>query len=90
MCLGTDAFHTPPRLLRLARTAFGEIGETGLDSPFRGTYVPLDFYGTDARVTALMVEIRRDTYMSEPGGPAGPGLDRLARALAAVVDGVSG
>jgi len=90
VCLGTDSFLTPPRLLRLARTAFGVIGGTGLDSPFSGTYVPLDFYGTDARVGALMVEIRRDTYMSEPGGPAGPGLDRLARALATVVDGVSG
>ncbi|MBC2864619.1 N-formylglutamate amidohydrolase [Streptomyces mexicanus] len=89
VCLGTDTVHTPPELVRTARKAFGEIGETGLDSPFSGTYVPLDFYGTDARVTALMVEIRRDTYMSEPGGPAGPGLERLARALAAVVDGVS-
>lgn len=33
-----------------------------------------------------MVEIRRDTYMTEPGGPAGPGLGRLAESLAALVD----
>lgn len=33
-----------------------------------------------------MVEIRRDLYMSEPGGPAGPGLDALAGALAALVE----
>ncbi|MFE0514460.1 N-formylglutamate amidohydrolase, partial [Streptomyces sp. NPDC058964] len=38
----------------------------------------------------LMVEIRRDTYMTEPGGPAGPGLSRLAASLAALVDAVSG
>ncbi|GHE82301.1 hypothetical protein GCM10014715_42660 [Streptomyces spiralis] len=90
VCLGTDAFHTPPELVRQAREVFGDLGETGLNSPFAGTYVPLEFYGRDARVGALMVEIRRDTYMTEPGGPAGPGLGRLAEALAALVDGLGG
>ncbi|WP_133917603.1 N-formylglutamate amidohydrolase [Streptomyces sp. NBC_00582] len=89
VCLGTDAFHTPPELLAAARAAFAEIGETGLDSPFAGTYVPLEFHGREPAVSALMVEIRRDTYMSEPGGPAGAGLPRLASALAALVDAVS-
>ncbi|KUN38026.1 N-formylglutamate amidohydrolase [Streptomyces longwoodensis] len=86
ICLGTDAFHTPGPLLAAAREAFGAWGDVGLDSPFSGTYVPLEYYGSDARVRALMVEIRRDTYMTEPGGPAGPGLERLAESLAALVD----
>ncbi|MEU6140819.1 N-formylglutamate amidohydrolase [Streptomyces sp. NPDC047081] len=90
VCLGTDPFHTPPELLEAAREAFAACGETGLDSPFGGTYVPLEFYGKDARVSALMVEIRRDTYMTEPGGPPGPGLGRLGAALARLVDAVSG
>ncbi|QNP74144.1 N-formylglutamate amidohydrolase [Streptomyces roseirectus] len=89
VCLGTDPFHTPPALLDAAETAFAGF-EVGLDSPFSGTYVPLEFYGSDARVTALMIEVRRDVYMTEPGGPAGPGLGRVARALAALVDAVSG
>ncbi|WP_432018339.1 N-formylglutamate amidohydrolase [Streptomyces sp. 1222.5] len=88
VCLGTDDFHTPAELTEAARKAFAGCGETGLDSPFAGTYVPLEFHGRDARVGALMVEIRRDTYMAEPGGPAGPGLERLAAALAALVDAV--
>ncbi|MGW8744167.1 N-formylglutamate amidohydrolase [Streptomyces sp. NPDC055794] len=88
VCLGTDPFHTPPGLLAAARAAFEPCGETGLDSPFGGTYVPLDFYGRRHEVGALMVEIRRDTYMTEPGGPAGPGLPGLARSLAALVDAV--
>ncbi|MFB8777290.1 N-formylglutamate amidohydrolase [Streptomyces broussonetiae] len=88
VCLGTDTFHTPPELLAAAREAFAECGETGLDSPFAGTYVPLEFYEADARVSALMVEIRRDVYMSEPGGPAHDGLTRLAAALARLVDAV--
>ncbi|MDG9719002.1 N-formylglutamate amidohydrolase [Streptomyces sp. DH24] len=89
VCLGTDAFHTPPALLEAARKAFGRCGEVGLDSPFGGAYVPLEFYGKRPEVAALMVEIRRDTYMAEPGGPAGPGLDRLAGALAELVAAVS-
>ncbi|PZT71086.1 N-formylglutamate amidohydrolase [Streptomyces sp. SW4] len=89
VCLGTDAFHTSPGLLAAAREAFAPCGETGLDSPFAGAYVPLEFHGKRAEVGALMVEIRRDTYMSEPGGPAGPGLARLAGALAALADAVS-
>ncbi|MFI1015020.1 N-formylglutamate amidohydrolase [Streptomyces sp. NPDC020965] len=89
VCLGTDAFHTPPELLAHAERAFAGFGGTGIDSPFAGTYVPLDFYGTDRRVGALMVEIRRDGYMREPGGPAGPGLDALAGALAELVDALS-
>jgi hypothetical protein len=36
-----------------------------------------------------MLEIRRDGYMTEPGGPPNPGLDRLAAALATVVNAVS-
>ncbi|MEV3967536.1 N-formylglutamate amidohydrolase [Streptomyces sp. NPDC050698] len=86
VCLGTDPFHTPPALVDAAREAFGR---TRLDTPFSGTYVPLEFYGTRPEVSALMVEIRRDTYMTEPGGPAGPGLKRLGRALAGLVDAAS-
>ncbi|MEV7061473.1 N-formylglutamate amidohydrolase [Streptomyces collinus] len=86
VCLGTDSFHTPPALLDAAREAFGE---TELDTPFGGTYVPLEFYGKRPEVSALMVEIRRDTYMTEPGGGPGPGLERLAAALAGLVDAVS-
>lgn len=88
ICLGTDPFHTPAGLLAAAEKAFAGFGGTGLDSPFAGTYVPLRHYGKDSGVGALMVEIRRDVYMSEPGGPAGPGLVALAAALAELVDGL--
>ncbi|BFO19196.1 hypothetical protein SHKM778_55840 [Streptomyces sp. KM77-8] len=61
----------------------------GAGQPVRGAYVPLEFYGERAEVSALMVEIRRDTYMTEPGGPAGPGLRGLASALTTLIDRVS-
>ncbi|MEU6708468.1 N-formylglutamate amidohydrolase [Streptomyces wuyuanensis] len=88
VCLGTDPFHTPSALLAAAERAFADFGGTGLDSPFAGTYVPLDFHGKDARVSALMIEIRRDLYMTEPGGRAGPGVERLGAALAELIGSV--
>ncbi|MGW5211639.1 N-formylglutamate amidohydrolase [Streptomyces sp. NPDC004051] len=88
VCLGTDSFHTPAGLLARAEKAFAGFGGTGIDSPFAGTYVPLAYYGKDPRVSALMIEIRRDLYMDEPGGPAGPGLGVLAEALAELVRSV--
>lgn len=88
VCLGTDAFHTPAWLLDAAREAFAPCGEVGLDSPFAGTYVPLKHYGEVREVSALMVEIRRDGYMREPGGAPGEGLDRFGDALAALVAAV--
>ncbi|GHE43653.1 N-formylglutamate amidohydrolase [Streptomyces capitiformicae] len=89
ICLGRDPFHTPPDLLARAEETFAGFGGTGVNSPFAGAYIPLKYYGNDPRVSALMIEIRRDTYMTEPGGPAGPGLDALAEALAELVDAVT-
>jgi N-formylglutamate amidohydrolase len=86
VCLGTDPHHTPPALLAAAREAFAAVGDTAENAPFAGCYVPLKHYRRDPAVTAIMVEIRRDTYMVEPGGPPTDGLDPLARALAALVD----
>ncbi|WP_156722104.1 N-formylglutamate amidohydrolase [Streptomyces apocyni] len=89
VCLGTDAFHTSDELLAHARRAFAECGGTAVNSPFAGTYVPLRHYGRDARVSALMIEIRRDGYMAEPGGAPGPGIEPLAEALTRLVDALS-
>lgn len=81
VCLGTDAFHTPPALLDAARTVFEARlgpGTTALDTPFAGCYVPLRHYGRDARVSALMLELRRDADAD--------GVHLLADALAELTD----
>ena len=87
VCLGTDRDHTPGWLLSAAQAAFPE---NALNTPFAGCYVPLDYYGADPRVSALMIEIRRDGYMTEPGGPPHAGLDRLAAALTGLLSSISG
>ncbi|MEE1764091.1 MULTISPECIES: N-formylglutamate amidohydrolase [unclassified Streptomyces] len=90
VCLGTDPFHTPADLLAAAEEAFAGFGGTGVDSPFGGAYVPLKYHGRDPRVAALMIEIRRDVYMAEPGGAPSPGVETLAKALARLVDMLAG
>jgi N-formylglutamate amidohydrolase len=87
VCLGTHPAHTPAWLLTAAKEAFG--GDVGENTPFEGCYVPLKHFGTDERVTALMVEIRRDTYMTEPGGPPTGGLTTVSRRLAALINAVT-
>ncbi|MFC4942184.1 N-formylglutamate amidohydrolase [Pseudonocardia sp. GCM10023141] len=89
ICLGTDAAHTPPELLDSARGAFAGLGEVTVNSPFAGTYVPLAHHGTDRRVASIMIEIRRDTYMTEPDGPPDAGAGRVAAALAQLIDAIS-
>lgn len=82
ICLGTDPFHTPPELVAAARDAFAGFGDVELDTPFAGCYVPLKHYRRQPAVTGIMVEIRRDTYLDEPGGPPTGGIDQLISALA--------
>ena len=71
-----------------ARAAFAG-NEATLDSPFAGTYVPLRYYGNDARVASIMIEIRRDQYMDEASVRPHDGLARVADALAGLCDRVS-
>jgi N-formylglutamate deformylase len=89
ICLGTDPVHTPPELLAAAREAFAGCGSVALDTPFAGCYVPLAHHRREPAVRALMVEIRRDRYMTEPGGPPTAGLAEVAAALTTLIDAVT-
>lgn len=89
ICLGVDDVHTPSELLKHARVAFADF-EVAVNTPFAGTYVPLDFYGSDRRVSSLMIEIRRDTYMDEVNVELHGGADRTVAALRRLVAAAGG
>lgn len=89
ICLGVDDVHTPPELLGLARAAFAHF-EVAVNTPFAGTYVPLDFYCSDRRVSSLMIEIRRDTYMDEERVELHEGADKVVAALRDLIVAVGG
>lgn len=89
VCLGVDSFHTPGWLHDAAAKAFSPVGDLDVNTPFSGTYVPLEHFRRARNVAALMIEIRRDTYMTEPGGAPHDGIDAVVRALARLVDTAS-
>lgn len=91
VCIGTDAFHTPEWLRSLATETFSRCApsaDVDLDTPFAGCYVPLKHYGTETRVRAVMVEIRRDLYLCD-GRLEDAGATPLVYALSELIDGSS-
>ena len=80
LCLETDPCHTPDWLVEAALSSFASISDTVVNEPFAGTYVPLDFYGMDPRVTSIMIEIRRDTYVGKSAA-----IEQWGQALAALI-----
>lgn len=82
VCLGVDTDHTSNALVQMAADALRPIGEVGLNKPFAGTYVPLRHYGREPRVESIMIELRRDIYMVEPGGDIHEGAADVVKALA--------
>jgi N-formylglutamate amidohydrolase len=89
ICLGTHPYHTPTRLSVAAREVFAACGDVDENAPFDGCYVPSTHFGTNARVSALMVEIRRDLYMAQPGGPPTDGMTLVAGCLTALIDALA-
>ena len=86
VCLGTDAFHTPPALGEALAARIQEAGfRVAVDRPFAGTLVPLRWYGTDPRVTSVMLEVRRGLYMDESTGEPLPAFDDVAARLEGAV-----
>ena len=81
VCIGTDACHTSPELALAATSALATAaptGDVGVNSPFLGSYVPLDQYEQNPAVESVMLEIRRDVVRVH--------LDALIAATAALID----
>ena len=78
ICIGTDEFHTPKALESCLMNAFKDAGFTvRLNSPFAGALVPQLFYKRDRRVSAAMVEVRRDLYIEEKTGKPNEGFNHI-------------
>lgn len=87
ICVGTDSFHTFPKLVRTIEEICAQEGVvTAHDQPFSGTYVPLRFWRSDPRVTGVMIEIRRDLYMDEKAGKPNDGFQRTHRLISRLIE----
>jgi len=87
LCLGVDDFHTSEALAALATEEMSGLGDIDINTPFVGTYVPLEFYGRDARVQSIMLELRRDTFLTD--GIPGSSFEKTALAISQLIDGLS-
>jgi N-formylglutamate deformylase len=64
--IGTDAFHTPSALTDLSAKFFEDKGySVGIDWPYSGSIVPLEYYQKDQRVNSIMLEVNRKLYLKE-------------------------
>lgn len=80
ICIGTDAFHTPPVLSKALLRFFQGRGYTvALDTPFSGALAPSLFYQREPRLHTVMIEVRRDLYMDEATGEKRDAFDRVRR-----------
>jgi len=87
VCLGTDPFHTPNALHAVATETLSGTGRRiENNTPFAGTYVPLKHLDRTAEVSSIMVEIRRDQYQVEPGGPPNEDWRDVVHTLAAFLE----
>lgn len=91
LCIGTDAFHTPPSLTEaLEQAAEAEGLLVHRDSPFAGTLVPTEYYQKDPRVRSVMIEVRRGLYCDEETGERSEAFEEMRAKLERVVGRVVG
>jgi N-formylglutamate amidohydrolase len=64
LCVGSEPFHASEAFLQTVAASFAYL-DARSNTPFAGSYVPLKHYRSDARVSFVMLEIRRDVYMDE-------------------------
>jgi N-formylglutamate deformylase len=82
ICLGTDAFHTPPHVRDAFVSAFASEGfSVRVDAPYAGAIVPAAYYRQEAAVSSVMVEVNRRLYMDETDGTRLPGFDSFSEKI---------
>lgn len=66
ICIGCDDYHTPDALRDILQDNFRALGyAVGINTPFSGTIVPLEYHRKDKRVMSVMIEVNRKLYMDE-------------------------
>lgn len=87
--IGTDARHTPGWLLDLVVQAVTDADLAhACNSPFSGTFVPTHHLG-DTRVSSVMLEIRRDTYLDDATARPHQGEARIQQLITRLVQDVA-
>lgn len=69
ICIGTDEYHTPQRLLAAVEDRCRVEGLIyAINRPFSGSIVPLGHYRNNPYVLSIMIEVNRRLYIIEKTG----------------------
>ena len=64
--IGTDSYHTPSIFIDASEDFFRSKGYSlGINTPYSGSIVPLNYYKKDKRVSSIMLEVNRRMYLNE-------------------------
>jgi N-formylglutamate amidohydrolase len=78
VCIGTDDFQSPPRLVEWLTAAFRRRGfDVAINQPFSGTFIPMDFYRREPRAASIMIELNRSLYLQEDTAQKHAGFGRV-------------
>ena len=90
ICIGTDEFHTPPRVTAELMRHFSAEGlSVAINRPFSGALVPMHYFRNDRRVTSVMVEVNRCLYLDEATGKNGENFCRIQGVLAKILNALA-
>ncbi|HEY0057012.1 MAG TPA: N-formylglutamate amidohydrolase [Pedobacter sp.] len=65
-CIGTDDFHTSQKLIDACVEFFNSRDlSLGVNKPYGGTIVPLQFYKKNRNVQSVMLEVNRKLYLHD-------------------------
>ncbi len=66
VCIGTDSFHTPLKLSKIAIDHFKDSNLTVCENlPYSGCIVPQKFYQKDSTVHSIMIELNRKLHLDD-------------------------
>lgn len=85
--IGTDPFHTSPKLIEVATGFFASNGfSLGIDWPYSGSLVPLEYYGKNKNVQTLMLEINRKLYLKDNSNEKSDGYNKIRNVTKAFLE----
>ncbi|WP_313504742.1 N-formylglutamate amidohydrolase [Kaistella carnis] len=62
--IGTDVYHKHPALIEYSQSFFNSKGYSlGIDWPYSGSMVPIEFYQKEKKVQSIMLEVNRKLYL---------------------------
>ncbi len=68
ICIGIDSYHTPKILIKETAEFFRKKGlKVKINSPFKGSMVPMKYYEKNPKVMSIMIEINRKLYCDKQG-----------------------